>query len=321
MALLALVLGVFGAVYFQGNQSPQVADSQPPQTQAPPPAATAPEAQPPRAAASAENKPQEQAIAPRESNPPSAPAESRQTAQVPPVPPAPVAPAPHETFPQSQIANPPPLPDGEAQRLAQISPSAAPANVASAAPRYWVEFGAYEGARYADQLKQNLARLGIDATVGNAPGKNGRRYLRVRTSGDSDHATAATQLAKARSALHIAPLLHRVVAVSPAPPRAPEAKASPATSGGYWVQFGAFRKHKNAEQVLSQLRKGDIQASVIERKSGDLKPLYLIRVSSLSNRAQAEKIARQGSAALHSRDVLVGESPAAGGLHPRAPPR
>src|SRR5512142_3249463 len=80
MALLALVLGVFGAVYFQGNQSPQVADSQPPQTQAPPPAATAPEAQPPRAAASAENKPQEQAIAPRESNPPSAPAESRQTA-------------------------------------------------------------------------------------------------------------------------------------------------------------------------------------------------------------------------------------------------
>ena len=70
MALLALVLGVFGAVYFQGNQSPQVANTEPAQTQAQAPAVAGPEGQPPQAAAAAENKPQEQATAPPESNPP-----------------------------------------------------------------------------------------------------------------------------------------------------------------------------------------------------------------------------------------------------------
>src|SRR6185437_7582326 len=319
MALLALVLGVFGAVYFQGNQSPQVANTEPAQTQAEAPAASGPEAQPPQAAAPAENKPQEQAAAPPESNLPAATPSSPQALQAPP--PASVTPAPAEILPQTQTANLPPSPDDEAERLAQIWPSAAPANVASAAPRYWVEFGAYDGAFYADRLKQSLGQLGIDATVSSAPGKHGRHYLRVRTSGDSDHATAATQLAKAQSALHISPLLHRVATVSPAVTRAPEAKTSPAKSGAYWVQFGAFRAHQNAEQVLAQLRKSDIQASVVERKSGNLKPLYLIRVSSLSDRAQAQEIAQQGSAALHSHDVLIGESHAAAGLHPRQPPR
>ena len=191
----------------------------------------------------------------------------------------------------------------------------------SAVPRYWVEFGAYEGALYADRLKQSLGQLGIDATIANAPGKDGRHYLRVRTSGDSDHATAAAQLAKAQSALHIAPLLHRAAAISPAPARSPAAKATPAPSGAYWVQFGAFRERRMPSRCYLQLRKNDIQASVIERKNGGLQPLYLIRVSSLSNQAQAEQVAQHGSAALHSHDVLIGESAAAPGLHPRPPPR
>ncbi len=188
-------------------------------------------------------------------------------------------------------------------------------------PRYWVEFGAYEGAADADRLKQSLGRLGIDATISNAPGKDGRHYLRVRTAADSDHATAAVQLANAQSALHIAPLLHRAAAIIPAPTRVPEVTATPAASGAYWVQFGAFRERPNAELVLSQFRKNDIQASVIERKNSDLKPLYLIRVASLSNQAQAEQVARHGSDALRSHDVLIGESIAAPGLHPRLPPR
>lgn len=312
-ALLALVLGVFGAVYFQHDESPQVATNQAQQ-----PAAATPEAAPPPAAAPAENKPQEQEAAPSDSQAPSTLAPAPQTAQTPQTP---TAPAPAETSPQTQAASPSPSLDKEAQRLSQISPSAAPANIAATAPRYWVEFGAYEGALYADRLKQSLGQLGIDASVANAQGKNGRRYLRVRTSGDSDRATAAAQVAKAQSALKIAPLLHRAAAISPAPARPPEAQAKPAGGGAYWVQFGAFRERSNADQVLSQLRKKDIQATVLERKNSGLKPLYLVRVSSLGDRAQAERVAQQGGDTLKSRDVLIGASTAAAGLHPRPPPR
>ena len=321
LALLALVLGVFGAVYFQRNAGPQVANNAPPPSVEKPPAGAMPEAAPPQAAPPAEKKPQEQAAAPAESNPPPAAAPAPQTAEAPPANPVLVAPAPSQTLPQTQVANPPSSPDNEAPQLAQISPSAAPANVAATAPRYWVEFGAYDGARYADRLKQSLGQLGIGATVSSAPGKNGRRYLRVRSAGDSDRATASAQLAKAHAALHIAPLLHRVAAVSPAPARAPEAKAAPAASGNYWGQFGAFRARANVTHVLAALRKSGIQASIIERKSSGRGPLYLVRVASLSDRAQAEQIARRGSAALHSHDVLIGRSAAAPSLHPRPPPR
>jgi cell division protein FtsN len=320
-ALLALVLGVFGAVYFERNEGPQVAANEAPPQPAQPPAATTPAAPAPPAAAPAENKPQEQATAPPESNPPSTAAPAPQTAQAPPATPAPAASVPSETLPQTQATNPAPSLDSEAQRLSQVSPSAAPANVAAAAPRYWVEFGAYETALYADRLKQNLRQLGIDASVTSAPGKNRQRYLRVRTSSDSDHAAAAAQLAKARSALHIAPLLHRAAAISPVPARPPEAQARPASSGAFWVQFGAFHERPNAEQVLSQLRRKDIQATVLERKTSDLKPLYLVRASAFGDHAQAEQIAQHGADALHSHDVLIGETTVAPGLHPRPPPR
>ena len=141
--------------------------------------------------------------------------------------------------------------DLEARRLAQISPSAAPANVAAAAPRYWVEFGAYRGSFYADRLRQRLGKLGIEATITSAPGKHGHRYLRVRTAGDSDRAAAEAKLAKAHSALHIKPLLHRVAAVSPGAPRL----AKPAPGGRHWVQFGAFRTRAGAERIRAKLRR------------------------------------------------------------------
>jgi cell division protein FtsN len=318
MALLALVLGVFGAVYFQRAEGPQVANNVPAQTPAQLPAAATPEAQPPLVAAPTGNSPQEQPVAPPESN---SPASAPHMAQAPPAAAAPPAPAPSEVLPQTQAANPPPSLDGEAQRLAEISPSAAPADVATAAPRYWIEFGVYDSAFYADQLKQGLGQLGIDAAVSGASGKHGRRYLRVRTTNDLDRATAVAQLAKAQSALHVVPLLHHAAVVSPVPARAPEAKAAPAKRDAYWVQFGAFREHQNAEATLSQLRQNDIKASVIERKDGDLGPLYLIRVPSVASRAQAKQVAQQGSAALHSYDVLIGEShTAAPILHPRPPP-
>jgi cell division septation protein DedD len=100
------------------------------------------------------------------------------------------------------------------------------------------------------------------------------------------------------------------------------ALSSGTSSGAYWVQFGAFHEHQNAEQVLSTLRKSDIQASVIETKNGGLDLLYRVRVPNLSDRAEAERIARRGNAALHSNEVFVGgaSGATAPGLHPRLPP-
>jgi cell division protein FtsN len=327
--LLALVLGVFGAVYFQGNgpgAPPQVANNESAPSAAPASNPATPETQPPQAAAPSENKPQEQAAVPPESNPLLTTEPAPQTAQAPTAPPLPAVPQQDQNQPQIQASNTSPSLDDEAQRLAQIAPTAAPADVAAATPRYWVEFGAYDTARYADDLKQSLGRLGIDATIAKAPGKDGRTYLRVRTASDSDRATAAAQLAKAQSSLHIAPLLHRVAAINPAPTRALEAQTKPVSSGGYWVQFGAFRDHRNAETMRSQLRRKDIQATVFERKNSDLKPLYLVRVSGLSTYAQASRTAQRGGSATHTSDAFVGQdrqsaSRPSPGLNRRAPTR
>jgi cell division protein FtsN len=310
-------LGVFGAVYLQRADGPQIASNAPAQSQARPPTAFRPEAQPLQAVAPSENRPQEQAATPPEStSPPPMPPE-RQTAQAPPS----FAPAPSKILSQTQTTNSLPSPEAEAQHLAEISPSAGPADIAAAGPRYWVEFGAYNSAFYADRLKQNLGQVDIDAMVASASGKYGRTYLRVRTTDDSDHATATAQLTKARSALTIAPLLHRAGTISPMPPRLPEAQTMAPSHRGYWVQFGAFREQQNAEQTLSALQESGIQASVIERKDGSDGPLYLIRISRLASRAQAEQVAQQGSAALHSNDVMIRESRgAASGLHPHLSP-
>jgi cell division septation protein DedD len=175
-------------------------------------------------------------------------------------------------------------------------------------------------------LKQGLGQLGIDAAIGTVAGKNGKTYLRVRTSGESDHATAAAQLTKAQSALHIKPLLHRAAAVSPAPIRAPEAQAKPTVKGDYWVQFGAFRERQNAGTMVSQLHEKDIQATVFEIKSVDLKRLYVVRVSGLSSYAQASRTAQIGGAATRASDAFIGQDrPSSArpspGLNPRAPTR
>jgi cell division protein FtsN len=325
MALLALVLGVVGAVYFQGSgpgSAPQVAANAPSPSPASPPVATSPVAPSPQAIGPPENKPQDQGAVSPESNLPSPTATAPQTAQAP----APMANDAGKNLSQIQTSNALPSPDNEASRLAQISPTAAPANVAVAAPRYWVEFGAYDTSYYADRLKQSLGQLGIDATIANVPGKDGRTYLRVRTSGDSDRGAATAQLSKAQSALRISPLLHRAAAISPAPTRAPEAQAKPVSSGGYWVQFGAFRERQNAEVMLSQLRKTDIQATVIERKSSANQPLYLVRIAGLSDRAQAVQTAHRGNTATRASDAFIGQdrasaSPPNPDLNPRQPTR
>jgi cell division protein FtsN len=310
LVLLALVLGVFGAVYFEQNQpgASRVASNQPsPNSSGSGPVAPAPVTPPFAATPAPENKPQNQAARPPESVP-------SQTAQAPatinPTGTSTASPAPAPA-PVAEAPTPP-----DVQSLAQISPSAAPANIAAAVPRYWVEYGAYDGSFYADRLKQSLEKLGIATTLAEAPGKHGRRYLRVRGTDLGDRDIALAQLAKAHESLHIAPLLHRIAAVSPGAARI--AKTPP--SGAHWVQFGAFHSRKNAEKMLVQLHKGDVQASVLEVKYFSRKPLYLVRVSGLADRAAAAQIAQQGTAALHSKDVLIGQSLRAAAVQPRAPP-
>jgi cell division protein FtsN len=154
--------------------------------------------------------------------------------------------------------------------------------------------------------------------VTTAPGRHGRKYLRVRSQADSDHDAALAQLAQARAALHIAPLLHRAAAVSPGATRP---AATTAREGEHWVQFGAYRSRTSADKLLVKLHKKSVQASVIERKYTSKKMLYLVRASGLADRAEAIKIAQQGAAALHSHDVLIGEKSPSPALHPRPPPR
>lgn len=328
MCLLALVLGVFGAVYFERNQSapsPEVASAAPaaPMPAAPQPAPPGPIASAPGAPA-AQNQPPAQAVTSPESTPSQTASPQTAAAPQPPVtsPPqtaqAPATPPPAPPQEQAQVTAPP-APGTSPESLARISPSAAPANIAAAAPRYWVEFGAYTGSLYADRLKQSLDKLGVPATVTTAPGRHGRDYLRVRSAADTDRDAALAQLAKAQTALRISPLLHRIATTSAGAERV--AKVAPASaSGSHWVQFGAFRSRANAEQVLSKLRKNDVQVSVLERKSSGKESLYLVRTAGFSDRAEAEQVAQRGSAALHSQDFFIGESPGAEALHPRPPP-
>ncbi len=296
LGLLALVLGVFGAVYFDQFRSqpvPSVAERPAPAGEPQP----AMPVMPPQLAVTTPEKAPLPATVPAVESPQPVPPPSAAV----PTAPAPVAP------PESAA------PSEAAPSLAVISPAAAPANVAAAVPRYWIEFGAYDGEHYAGVLRQNLAALGIEATITTAPGKAGKRYLRVRTRGDSDHTTAAAEALKARNALHISPLLHRAMATA-----APAAAMRNATGPGrHWVQFGAFHPRQDAENLAAKLLKNGLKAIVIERGYSHRKPLYRVRVGALADRAAAERIAEQGEAVLHSRDILIGQAPRAG---PFAPP-
>jgi cell division protein FtsN len=203
-----------------------------------------------------------------------------------------------------------------AKALDHVEPGAPPADVGDAAPRYWVEFGAYDGERYATVLKDQLHGLGIEADTATASGKGGKHYVRVRLARDTDRAAAQMIAQKAGAALHIEPLLHRVVAAAAIAATAP---ASPKIAG-HWVQFGAFRPRRAADAVAARLVKNKIQATVLKTKNSTGTSLYLVRVEGLADRAAAEKIAASGGAVLHSKDVLVGEARAGPTPKGRAPP-
>ena len=160
------------------------------------------------------------------------------------------------TAPPSAQAPSPPSSSATAQSTKSCADftSAAPANVAAAAPRYWVEFGAYEGAFSMPMAEAESAdELGIAATVTEARGAHDRKYLRVRSNDQSDRAAALALLSKAHDTLHIAPLLHSVAAVSPGATRAMPPSSSPTSTTHSGSNSAPSACRENANNLVTKL--------------------------------------------------------------------
>jgi cell division protein FtsN len=289
--LFVVVLGVFGAIYFDEFPGISYGTGHHAETAAP-------------AVPLVQSTPIAPAV--------SAPANPNFAAA--PVPPA-VPPAPPMTPPQP---GPPPqvqaapviAPPQAAQSLATITPAAGretPPGLA-ARPGYWVEYGAYRGSAYAERLKKSLSDQGISAKVTRATGDDGV-YYRVRSAATADRDVAAAAAARAQSALNIAPLLHREgeaaeAAYTPAP--------SPSTAAPlkYWVQFGAYDSEYYAKKLVETLRRDGIASELVKRLGPERRPIYFVRSPLLPDRDQARQLAERGETALGSATLLGQTLPA-----------
>lgn len=323
----ALVAGVFGALYLDHFRPALVTAARhaPPaaredvvstaaaETMLPPPA--------PPAAPGAESPP-----APSIAAPPQPPVEESAGSSMPPVAaqdsPAPAPPTQQAHEGDAMLASLPPQPMVEEPAAAApppTSPMPAAAIPAAEPPAasdaYWVEYGAYTAAPYAERLRRSLAALGIDTTVSYLPGRGGRHYYSVRSAPVAERADARTALAKASEALHIAPLLHHEhpdvneetaqTAGSSLPRQAPAS----AERGRYWVQFGVFAVHHYAERFEARLQSGGIAATISPHLRSGGRTLYYIRSSALPDQESANALAQRARTLLGTA-VLVGRSDA-----------
>jgi hypothetical protein len=236
MGVVALVLGVFGAVRLQRDENVAAPAIAARQVEQPAPVG-APLAAPPAVAAATENPPTTQAVVSRESSPPAlAPVAELPAPSAAPVPAATVAPAAAPTAAPSaapaSVAAATPAPPVAPQPAVAPQP-VAPAQAAPAGPHYWIEFGAYDPDHpiFADRLKAKLERLGIQATITTTTGPRGRQYLRVRSIDETGRSEALAQWSKAHKALHVRPLLHRVTTDHLA--AAQPANDQPSDDGGF----------------------------------------------------------------------------------------
>ena len=254
--LFALVLGVFGAIYFDQIRGDQAANLP----------ATAPDQ-------SAQNA--------FSTTAPAQPGPDRNTA----------------------AANIPPL--------GQINPAAGRANPAplqAAQSGYWVEYAAYLGPDYANQLVQRLDTMGLKAYVVTAPGVGGKQYYRVRSETGGDRAAAETASLKVSDALDIFPIVHRDgktqlgAAAFTVPVPSP-----PGSTLTYWVQFGAYDLENYAKLYASKLHDSGIDATVIARQRPSGRVIYLVRSRPLSTADEAQALARH-SQQLVGAETLVGQT-------------
>jgi cell division protein FtsN len=221
--------------------------------------------------------------------------------------PLPVAPAAAPPPPRP-IVSPPPSP------AASPPAKAAPPPPPKAGDVYWVEYGAYATTHYAKRLRQSLAKLGLDTSLSYVPGRGGRHYYRVRSAAMPDRAAAQAAVAKAEKALNIAPLLHHEhrrpsepSAVAAVPAKSPHQPPRAVHDPHYWVQFGAFAVHGNAERLTARLRDHGIAASISPRRRASGRTLYFVRCSPLPDQASAGTVAKEAQAFLGTA-VLIGQS-------------
>jgi cell division protein FtsN len=252
--LFALVLGIFGAIYFDQFRGDQAANS--------PPAA---------ADGSAQNTVS-----------------------------TPALPGPDQNI---AAANIPPL-----SRINPTAGRANPAPLQAAQSGYWVEYGAYSGPGYADQLVKRLDTMGLKAYVVMAPGVGGKQYYRVRSATGGERAAAAAASLKVSDALDIAPIVHRdgktqMSAAAFTPP----IPSLPGSTLTYWVQFGAYDIESYAMLYAGKLRDSGLDVTVIARQRPSGRVIYLVRSHPLSTSDEAQDLARR-SQQLVGADTLVGQT-------------
>jgi cell division protein FtsN len=194
--------------------------------------------------------------------------------------------------------------------LAAIPPAPPEAPPATTRPpaQYWVEYAVYRGTTYAERLQQALARKGLSAVIVKTHGRRGIALLRVRSLPTHDLAAARRTLQQAKTALRIAPLLHYG-----SPTAAPR--------NHYWVQFGAFRKVRQATVLRHRLARAGIVTTLRAVRGSDAKFFYLVRSEPLATHAMALAIAAQAQPVTRIAS-LIGVTPRSRqpGLA-RAPPR
>lgn len=280
--LFAIALGVYGAVYMDAfrptsmQSTPQVASAPVPATPAP----AVPTAVPP-----------EVSVMPRAPvavvNPP--------TVLAAPVPQA-----------GPRIVTIPPA------DLTQINPAASrstPAPIEAAKPPYWVEYGAYDGPRYARQLVGRLAAAGISAEIKQVHGLGGRRYYSVRSTATADRANAEGNIRLAAARIGIAPLLHRGGGAALAQPIAmkPLPDQPSASRTKYWVQFGAYNGTGYAIALRDRLSRAGVNVFIVKRTLPG-QAHYLVRSPSSLGRDEARSLAARGQSLLGIKP-LVGQAP------------
>lgn len=301
--LFIVVLGVFGAIYFDDFPGISYGPGPHAETTAP----TAPLAQTTPIPPPAIESPQAPAANPNFAAAPVPPA----------MPPAPPMHAPLPPSPSPQVEVTPAIAAPQAaQTLAPINPAAGretPPGLA-ARPGYWVEYGAFRGVPAAERMKKLLSDQQITAQVTRTTGDDGV-YYRVRSAGNADRDRAAAALAKAQTALNIDPLLHREGEAKAeavyTPPPSPQEAAAPVK---YWVQFGAYNIESYAKKLVVTLQHDGIAAELVTRPGAARRPFYFVRSPLLNDRNAAQRLAERGQTLLVS-DTLLGQTlpvPAAG---------
>ncbi len=214
--------------------------------------------------------------------------------------------------PHPQAALPPATPGPAAAAkippLERINPTAGPALLKATQPGYWVEYAAYLGPDYANQLVKRLDVMGIKAEIVRAQGAGGRQYFSVRSHPEGGRDAAENAALKVSEALDIFPVVHRdgqaqtssAVFTASIPP----ASGSTLT---YWVQFGAYDIESYAQLYARKLHDSGLDVAVISRQRPSGRVIYYVRSQPLKTPEDALALAQQ-SQQRNGGDTLIGQT-------------